>query len=145
MHPAPQRARITSRPVRVLMALMFFPRGGSAQVARYMARALPAAGWDVALVAGSLGAPGEHTNAATLFGEEIDVHPVDYPRARGAPAPLLAAPPFHPSFEDRAGAPDRVFARVDDATYEHLVSAWERALRDAGAAGADLLHLHHLT
>jgi glycosyltransferase involved in cell wall biosynthesis len=131
--------------VRVLMALMFFPRGGSAQVARYMARALPAVGWDVTLLAGSLGAPGESTNAATFFGRGMDVHAVDYTEARSAPDPLLADPPFHPSFEDRTGAPDRVFARVDDATYEHLVSAWERALRDAGAAGADLLHLHHLT
>jgi glycosyltransferase involved in cell wall biosynthesis len=131
--------------VHVLMALMFFPRGGSAQVARYMARALPGAGWDVTLLSGSLGAPGEGTNAATFFGEGIDLHAVDYTAARGAPDPLLADPPFHPSFEDRPGAPDRVFARVDDDAFEHLVAAWERALRDAGAAGADLLHLHHLT
>ena len=29
---------------RVLMALLFFPRGGSAQVMRYLARFLPRAG-----------------------------------------------------------------------------------------------------
>src|SRR4051794_3662900 len=40
---------------RVVMGLLFFPRGGSAQVARYMARAMPEAGWDVTLVTGSLG------------------------------------------------------------------------------------------
>ncbi|HET8673011.1 MAG TPA: glycosyltransferase family 4 protein, partial [Thermoleophilaceae bacterium] len=129
---------------RLVMALMFFPRGGSAQVARYMARALPAAGWDVTLLSGSLGAPGEATNAASFF-SGIDVRPLDYTSARDAPDPLLANPPFHPSYEDRAGAPDRVFARVDDAVYEHLVAAWERELRAAGAGDADLLHLHHLT
>jgi len=35
---------------RVVMALFFFPRGGSAYVARHLARLLPAAGWDVTLV-----------------------------------------------------------------------------------------------
>lgn len=126
------------------MALLFFPRGGSAQVARYMARALPRSGWDVTLVSGSLGAPGDATDAGTFF-SGIPVHPVDYTGAREAPDPLLADPPFHPSYEDRRGAPDRVFARVDDAAYEHLVSAWERELREAGAEAHDLLHLHHLT
>jgi glycosyltransferase involved in cell wall biosynthesis len=58
---------------------------------------------------------------------------------------LGADPPFQPSFEDRPGAPDRVFAAVDDEAYERLVSAWEVVLRDAGAAEADVLHLHHLT
>jgi glycosyltransferase involved in cell wall biosynthesis len=126
------------------MALLFFPRGGSAQVARYMARALPRAGWDVTLLSGSLGGPGESTNAETFF-SGIDVHAVDYTAARGAPDPLAFHPPFHPSYEDRPGAPDRVFARVDDAVYEHLVASWERALRESGAGDCDLLHLHHLS
>src|SRR5690348_852962 len=137
--------RIASSPVRrVLMALLFFPRGGSAQVARYMARALPGAGWDVTLVSGSLGGPGEATNAGAFF-SGIDLRALDYTAAREAEDPLLADPPFHPSFEDRPGAPDRVFARVDDAAYEHLVAVWERELREAGAGECDLLHLHHLT
>src|SRR6185437_14660803 len=110
------------------MALLFFPRGGSAQVGRYMARSLPRAGWDVTLLSGSLGGPEDATNAERFF-SGIDVRPVDYTDARSAPDPLMADPPFHPSYEDRAGAPDRVFARVDDATYEHIVSFWERALR----------------
>jgi glycosyltransferase involved in cell wall biosynthesis len=126
------------------MALLFFPRGGSAQVARYMARALPAAGWDVRLLSGSLGGPGAATNAADFFAG-IDVRAVDYTAARESTEPLLADPPFHPSFEDRPGAPDRVFARVDDEGYEHLVAAWERELAAAGAGEFDLLHLHHLT
>ena len=63
------------------MALLFFPRGGSAQVARYMARALPMAGWDVRLLSGSLGALGDATNAETFF-SGIDVQAVDYSAAR---------------------------------------------------------------
>ena len=52
---------------RVVSVLFFFPRGGSAQVARSLARALPAAGWELTLAAGSLGPPGEPTNAGSFF------------------------------------------------------------------------------
>ena len=127
------------------MALMFFPRGGSAQVARYVAGALPGAGWDVTLVAGSLGEEGDASYAGTFFRDVEDLRTVDYTAARDAPDPLAADPPFQPSFEDRPGAPDRVFASVDDETYERLVSTWEGVLGDAGAGDADILHLHHLT
>src|SRR3954464_9193394 len=129
---------------RVVMSLMFFPRGGSAQVARYMARSLPDAGWDVTLVAGSLGEAGERSNAGTFF-EGIDVRPVDYSRAIEAEDPFACDPPLHPSFEDRPEAPDRVAAALDDEAYERLVAAWERELGEAGAGDADVLHLHHLT
>ncbi len=128
----------------VLMALLFYPRGGSSQVVRYLARALPAVGWRPTLVAGSLGAPGEQSNASTFF-PGLEVTAVDYTESIHAPDPLAADPPFHPSFEDRPDAPDRVFARVDDEAYEHLVATWERQLAAAGAADADVLHLHHLT
>jgi glycosyltransferase involved in cell wall biosynthesis len=126
------------------MGLLFYPRGGSAQVARYLARFLPAAGWEARIATGSLGAPGEPTHAPTFF-SGTDVHAVDYTAARDAPDPLAADPPFHPSYEDRPGAPDRMFAAVDDAAYERLVAMWERELAAAGAADADVLHLHHLT
>ena len=129
---------------RVVMALMFFPRGGSSHVVRNLARFLPDAGWDVTLLTGSLGKPGDESNAATFF-DGFDIHSVDYTDALAADDPLRADPPMHPSFEDRPGAPDRVFAKVDDDTYEHLVATWERALGEAGAADADLLHLNHLT
>jgi glycosyltransferase involved in cell wall biosynthesis len=129
---------------RVVMALMFFPRGGSSQVARYLSRFLPDAGWDVTLVTGSLGPPPMQSNATTFF-DGLDVHTVDYSEAIQAPDPLRADPPMHPSYEDRPGAADRVFARVDDDVYEHLVATWHDALKRAGAADADLLHLHHLT
>jgi glycosyltransferase involved in cell wall biosynthesis len=130
---------------RVVMALMFFPRGGSAQVARYVARFLPDAGWDVTLVAGSLGASGDASHAGTFFEGVEDLRTVDYTNARDAPDPLAADPPFQPSFEDRPGAPDKVFAAVSDEEYERLVSAWERVLDEAGAGDADVLHLNHLT
>ncbi len=48
-------------------------------------------------------------------------------------------------YKDRPGAPDRVFATVDDESYERLVGVWVEALDRAGAARAELLHLHHLT
>src|SRR5690349_9395706 len=123
---------------RVLMALMFFPRGGSSHVVRSLARFLPDAGWDVTLLTGSLGAAGKESNAGTFF-EGFDIHSVDYTNAVDAPDPLRADPPMHPSFEDRPDAADRVFAKVDDETYEHLVASWEAALGEAGAADADLL------
>ena len=127
------------------MALLFFPRGGSSQVARYLARFLPGAGWDVTLAAGSLGPPGEASHAGTFFARVEDLHAVDYTAGLEMADPLSADPPFQPSFEDRPEAPDRVFAAVDDEAYERLVSAWIRELGRAGAAEADALHLHHLT
>jgi len=129
---------------RVCSALFFFPRGGSAQVARALSGALAESGWQVRLAAGSLGGPGASTNAASFF-SGIDVSPVDYSPALRVADPLAAAVPFQPSYEDRPAGPDRVFAAVDDAAYERLVAAWAEALTRAGAAEADLLHLHHLT
>jgi glycosyltransferase involved in cell wall biosynthesis len=126
--------------MRAVMGLVFFPRGGSAQVARYLARSLP--GWDVTIACGSLGSPGDPSHAATFYAG-LDVRPLDYTALAGAPDPVAAG--FQPSYEDRPGAPDRVFAGVDDADYERLVGIWERQLAAAGAAEADVLHLHHLT
>jgi glycosyltransferase involved in cell wall biosynthesis len=126
------------------MALSFFPRGGSAQVARYVARELPRHGWEVKLVAGSLGGEDEASNAYSFF-EGIDVHAVDYTESRDTDDPLRADPPFQPSYEDREDAPDVVYAKVGDDDFERLVSHWEGVLREAGAEDADVLHLHHLT
>jgi glycosyltransferase involved in cell wall biosynthesis len=75
----------------------------------------------------------------------VDVRALDYTAAASAPEPLAADPPFQPSYEDRAGAPDKVFTTVDDTDYERLVAVWEDQLERAGAAEADVLHLHHLT
>jgi glycosyltransferase involved in cell wall biosynthesis len=131
----------------VISALQFFPRGGSAHVARALARELPAHGWDVTVVSGSRPAVDGHGDALRFY-HAVDVRTVDFDAALRAPDPLDppdGAAPMHPSYEDRPGAPDAVFAALDDAAYERQVAAWARALRDAGAADADALHLHHLT
>ena len=129
---------------RVLMGLLFFPRGGSSHVAQNLAQALPATGWDVRVLSGSVSAPGRPGDAREFYAG-LDVHAVDMSAALEAPDPLLADPPLHPSYEDRPGAADRVMCALDDVAFEHQVAAWSRALRDAGARGFDLLHLHHLT
>jgi glycosyltransferase involved in cell wall biosynthesis len=126
------------------MALAFFPRGGSAHVARNLATALDRGGWDVTIVSGSLSRPGEPGDAREFYAG-LDVRPLDMTRALEVPDPMRADPPMHPSYEDRAGAPDRIFASLDDDEYERQVVAWCRALQAAGAADADILHLHHLT
>jgi len=113
---------------------MFFPRGGSAHVARALAAALPAYGWDVTILSGSLG--GRGVGDAERFYAGLDVHPVDF---------TAGDAPMHPSYEDRADAPDPVFAAVGDDEYERHVAAWADALERVRATEFDVLHLHHLT
>jgi glycosyltransferase involved in cell wall biosynthesis len=113
---------------------MFFPRGGSAHVARALARELPAHGCDVTIVSGSRS--NVLVGDAERFYAGLDVHAVDFSRGDA---------PMHPSYEDRPDAPDRVFAALDDDAYEEHVAAWSRALEEAGARDADVLQLHHLT
>lgn len=130
------------------MGLLFFPRGGSAHVCRYLGLALEDAGWSTALVAGSVGGPGESTHGPTFF-SGLELHHLDYTEAiaafeRGGSA-IEAPVPLHPSYEDREGAPDVVLAAVDPTLARHLAAAWESPLEAAGAAAADILHLHHLT
>src|SRR5438034_2149542 len=129
---------------RVVSTLFFFPRGGSAQVARSLARALPAPGWQVTLAAGSLGQRGAPTHAGSFFAG-LDVHALDYSPALELAEPLAAPVPFQPSYEDRPDAPDRIFAAVAEPAYERLVPAWIELLARAGAGSADMLHLHNLT
>lgn len=134
---------------RALSAILFSPRGGSAHAARMLARYMPAHGWTIRLVSGSrsdLGADGD----ARCFYTGIDVRPVDFAPALRERDPVHPAgpdrvAPMHPSYEDRPGAPDRVFAALDDLELERHVRAWAAALRDAGADEADVLHIHHLT
>jgi glycosyltransferase involved in cell wall biosynthesis len=130
------------------MGLLFYPRGGSAYVVRYLSPALARAGWTVSLAVGSLGVAGQETYAPTFF-DGLDVHFVDSTdavEAFEAGGDAIAAPqPMHPSYEDRAGVPDVVFAAVPPELAVHLADVWEGPLRDAGADDADLFHLHHLT
>lgn len=131
---------------KALQVLMFFPRGGSAQVSRYLARDLAGAGWSTRVVSGSLGGPDEPGNAAAFFGPGADLVAVPYDEAVRAADPQLASPPMHPSFEDRPGAPDRVMASLDDRHAEHLTDEWARVLGAPGVLdGVEVAHLHHLT
>jgi len=132
--------------LRVVSGTLFFPRGGSAFVTRALCRALADAGVDLTLVAGSRQGLGD----AAGFYAGIDLHAVDFTPALDAADPMgfATAPgtaPLQPSFEDRPGAPDRVFAALDGAAYAHQVEAWARELRAVDAAAADVLYLHHLT
>jgi glycosyltransferase involved in cell wall biosynthesis len=96
-------------------------------------------------VSGSLGDPGDAGHAATFF-SGLDVVPVPYDRAAAAPDPMRASPPFHPSYEDRRGAPDRVLASLGDDVYAHLVEEWSRILAAPGVLDdVEVVHLHHLT
>jgi glycosyltransferase involved in cell wall biosynthesis len=130
------------------MGLLFYPRGGSSQVALYLSRALMEAGWEVVLASGSLGPAGERTHAATFF-EGVRVEAADYTPAlerfeRGEDQ--LAAPvPFHGSYEDREGVPDLVFTALGAEQAEAQVAAWEGVLGRAGFGAVDVIHLHHLT
>ncbi len=119
--------------VRVLNGILFFPRGGSAHVARSLSTELPKHGWEVRVLSGSL--PGRPGDAQTFY-SGLDIHAVDF---------TAGDAPMQPSYEDRPGAPDRCFALVDDAEYGIHVAAWEQALRDADADSFDVLLLNHLT
>jgi len=131
-----------------LHVFIFFPRGGSAQVVRYLSQFLVATGtgWRPRVVTGSLGGPGEPGHAPSFFRGVADMVVVPYDAAALAHDPMRANPPLHPSFEDRPGAPDRVFASLDDETYEHHVASWETILGAPGVlSGVEVAHLHHLT
>jgi glycosyltransferase involved in cell wall biosynthesis len=132
---------------RVVSASSFFPRGGSAHVIRALAERLPAEGWDVTVLSGSRRDCGGHGDASRFY-RGLDVREIDFTEALAAADPMdppAGAPPMHASYEDRPDAPDRVFASLDDRAFHRQVDAWARALADAGAASADVLHLHHLT
>src|SRR3954451_2497926 len=126
---------------RALMGLAFFPRGGSAHVARNLAATLRDVGWEITVLTGSTTGPGD----ARRFYEGLDAPPQDFTRALEAPDPMRADPPMHPSYEERPGAADRIFGSHDDDEYERQVVGWCVALQSVDAASADVLHLHHLT
>jgi glycosyltransferase involved in cell wall biosynthesis len=133
--------------LHVLSAILFSPRGGSASAARALARGLREQGCTVTLMAGSRSDLGAHGDAHRFYGQ---AHAVSFDLALASNAPLQfdgrdGSAPLHPSYEDRPGAPDVVFAVLDDRDYERQVEAWGRELVRGGAREADVLHLHHLT
>jgi glycosyltransferase involved in cell wall biosynthesis len=134
---------------RLLSAIMFSPRGGSAHVTRALLRQLTDLGWSARLVSGSRSDLGGDADAR-LFYDGLDLQSVDFAPALATPDPLrppkeLGLVPMHPSFEQRENAPDAVFASLDDLDLQRQVRAWNDQLDEAGAASADVLYLHHLT
>jgi glycosyltransferase involved in cell wall biosynthesis len=132
---------------RLVSAVMFSPRGGSAHVTRALLGRLMELGWSVRLVSGSRSDLGGEADAR-LFYDGIDVRAVDFAPALATPEPLRPAEhlaPIHPSFEDRPEAPDAVFASLDDLDFQRQVRTWSDRLEDAGAPAATVLYLHHLT
>ena len=122
-------------PIRVLSAILFSPRGGSASAARALVRGLRDEGCAVRLVAGSRSDLGRHGDARTFY---RDVRAVSFDEALASDVPMRyeggpGSAPLHPSYEDRPGAPDVVFAMLDDLEYENQVRAWSRELALAGA------------
>jgi glycosyltransferase involved in cell wall biosynthesis len=144
-----ERPDMDVRPVRRLLAgVMFSPRGGSAHVTRALLRQLGSRGWSIRLVAGSRSDLGGEADSR-LFYDGLDLLPVDFSRGVTEPDPVNPADreifPMHPSFEQRPGAPDRVFASLDDLEFQRQVRAWSAELDRADAEDADVLYLHHLT
>ena len=116
---------------RIVMTLAFYPRGGSAQVVRYLSEALETRGNTVTVCCGSLGPRGSSSHAATFFGG-LNVEALEFTEAatwfEQGLDPMTAPVPFHPSFEDRPGVPDRVFASLDSDAYVHQVAVWRKLL-----------------
>jgi D-inositol-3-phosphate glycosyltransferase len=135
-------------PGQVLQGFSFFPRGGSAQVVRYLTGALLQAGWIPQIAAGSVGDPGNPGHAATFF-EGLPVSAVDFSPALDAwqrgEDPLDQPVPLHASYEDKPGAPDRVFAAVSPELAMRQVESWRRQLAGLRPFSPLVLHLHHLT
>jgi hypothetical protein len=132
----------------VLQGFSFFPRGGSAQVVRYLTGALLEAGWAPQIAAGSLGPAGSPSHAETFFAG-LPLSVADFTPALDAwqrgEDPLDQPVPLHASYEDKPGAPDRVFAAVSPELAERQVESWRRLLVGLRPFDPQVLHLHHLT
>lgn len=132
----------------VFMGLYFFPRGGSAQVARYLCRALRGSRWEPTLFAGSLGTRADSSNAERFFSgvrcESLDYSPARTDWRRGADA-MAGSVPMFASYEHKAGVPDRIFFDLDDDAFDRQVVSWTRFLTTHATGPPSVVHLHHLT
>ncbi|MDH6132426.1 D-inositol-3-phosphate glycosyltransferase [Kitasatospora sp. MAA4] len=130
-------------------AHIFFPRGGSAPMNRYLLGELERRGFTTRLHAGSLGRPGDPGHAPTFYGG-LDVAAYDYNPAaagfqNGESGQYHPELPFHPSYEDRGDVPDQMFSAVSPAAVENLTRAWTRHLLANRTTDTQLVHLHHLS
>ena len=135
-------------PGPVLQGFSFFPRGGSAQVVRYLTAAQLKAGWTPQIVTGSVGDPGHLSHAATFFAG-LPVSAADFTPAldawRRGEDPLDQPVPLHASYEDKPEAPDRVLAGVSPELAARQVDSWRRLFVGLRPFDPLVLHLHHLT
>ena len=136
--------------LRILNAIVFYPRGGSAQALRYLARALVDRGHSVQVVSGSWKEAGRHSDAEVFY-KGLSLVEVDYTEAiRGFEADLDPMSdqfdaPLAPSYEDKPGVPDRVFYRVSRTEMRHLVESWRAVLaKVTDDFRPHVAHLHHL-
>ncbi|MFJ4700598.1 glycosyltransferase family 4 protein [Streptomyces sp. NPDC088768] len=127
--------------------ILFYPRGGSSLVVKYLSEQRRTAGLPARVFAGSLGEPGVTSHAPSFYDPDHLIAS-DYTPAVAAAAtgrdPISESVPLHPSYEDRR-APDRVFSAVSPLTTTHLENYWTRHFSAYGAGAEGLLHLHHLT
>ena len=123
--------------LRVVSGTLFFPRGGSAFVTRALARGLADDGRRGHGARRLAPRPRRPRRRAPLLRRARPARGRLHARARQRRTrPASTGPdgtaPLQPSFEDRPGAPDRIFAALDDAAYEHQVAAWSRELLPGG-------------
>jgi len=130
------------------MGFYFYPRGGSAQVARYLSRALVGTRWEPTVLSGSLGSARERTHAGSFFSTlrcaSLDYSPAVQSWAAGDD-PMAATVPMHASYEDKPGVPDRAFARLDNDAFRLQVCSWKHFLGERLSTVPSVFHLHHLT
>ena len=133
---------------KVVMGLYYFPRGGSAQVARYLCRALGGTPWAPLLFSGSMGIPTDMSNARRFFSgvrcELLDYSAAQADWCRGGD-PMASVVPMSASYEAKSGVPDRIFLALDDAAFDRQVTSWSRFFAAHGSFRPSVLHLHHLT
>ncbi len=120
------------------MGIYFYPRGGSAHVCRSIARELGANDLEVTLLSGSRPDLGGDAVGRELLRGRRPAGRLHAGAASGDPLGY-AGPRHRPdarSFEDRPGAPDRVFASSTTSDFERQVEAWSASRwRRAGARG----------
>jgi len=136
--------------MRILQCLVFYPRGGSAQVVRYLSRALIDLGHEVHVATGTLSDGDPQHDASTFYGE-IPLTIADYTEAwqgyKSGKNPISPewTVPFHPSYEDKPDVPDRAFYKVNSEEYAALRRSWKVLFQDINQHfRPDMIHLHHL-
>lgn len=147
MSPRPDPSTESASPALV-MGFYFYPRGGSAQVARDLCRALVRTRWRPVLVSGSVGGDADVRNASRFF-DGIPCTSLDYSGALEEWAsghdPMGSPVPIHASYEDKDGVPDCSFLDLDDDAFAHQVDSWAALLGTSGIERPEVVHLHHLT